>query len=164
MKLTLLAFGLLVIFGLPFLLNGVKVHCQSIQCFTCGSTFLCEQDAVSGSQVTEGSEYAVIVSVSNQGGTDGTFSTNFAFRDPNGVIVDGSRGPTIYHLSPGQTIILDWHHAFGCTGRPKGEYVLGIGTSVIGVSVPCNNYSMEGGIGYHEMVLSNETICPGFQP
>jgi hypothetical protein len=139
----------------------MQTQCRS---FTCGGVILCETDQASPFNVSEGSEFAVIVTITNLGETAGSFSTNFAFHDPKGEVIDGSRGPTLYHLGPGQSIVLDWHHSFGCTNRVKGLYTLGVGTSVMGVPVPCNNYNHDGGIGYSEMILNSDTICPGFTP
>lgn len=125
--------------------------------FTCGDTQLVQVDLASPEESPEGSTFAVIVTMKNVGTLPGLFSTNFLFRDPNQKIVDGSSGHNIYYLKPGQTHVIPWHHSFGCSNRPKGEYYLGIGTQTWNSTNACN-YT------YHEVNLINDTLCAGFNP
>lgn len=136
-----------------------KVALPKPQPFQCGNLTLTQVDQVSATKVAQGTAYAVIVRITNVGTTEGLIATNFLFIDPNGAIVDGSSGPNIYYLKPGQSVVLPWHHTFGCANRPKGEYELGIGTQVWSTGAPTAcNYT------YHEVELLNDTICAGFTP
>lgn len=129
--------------------------------FDCGSTRLRQTDALLGEEqeVYEGSSYAVITKIENIGSSPIRLSTNFLFRDPNEVIIDGSSGANQYYLQPGQSYATQWHHTFGCHARTPGYYALGIGTAESTTSpvVSC-------GYTYHQVELEPETICPGFEP